>query len=94
MEIKQGAKVAVVGSIGSGTSSFLAAILGQMKLESGTALVSQKYSLVPQDPWILNTTIKENILMGTPFDEKKYNAIIKATEIDKSLEGINQRSSQ
>lgn len=37
---------------------------------------------VPQIPWILNTTVQENILFGSPFNEKKYRRALRACALE------------
>lgn len=36
----------------------------------------------PQQPWILNDTIRCNILFGNKFDEERYNATVTACALD------------
>lgn len=70
---RPGELVAVVGATGSGKSSLGSAILSEMDSASNS-LVRHNGSLayVPQQAWIFNATVRENILFGNPFDEDKY----------------------
>ena len=68
--------VAIVGSTGSGKSSILSAILGEMHAFQGRINVFGKIAYVSQASWIKNSTIKENILFGKKFDEKFYENCI------------------
>jgi ABC-type multidrug transport system fused ATPase/permease subunit len=63
-------------SVGAGKSSLLEGIIGEMKLVSGRCEVSGSIAYSPQQAWIQNETLKENILFGLPFDEEKYNKIL------------------
>ncbi|XP_039621914.1 multidrug resistance-associated protein 5-like isoform X3 [Polypterus senegalus] len=72
----QGKLVGVCGAVGSGKSSLLSAILGQMTLIEGTLAVNERVSYVAQQPWILNETLKDNILFGEDFNEERYNAVL------------------
>ncbi|XP_052070019.1 multidrug resistance-associated protein 1-like isoform X2 [Mytilus californianus] len=85
-KIPEGSLVAVVGSVGAGKSSLLSAILGEM--ESETAKVNLKGSIayVAQQPWIMNTSLQQNILFGQDLDKKKYEYILDASALRKDLE--------
>lgn len=54
------------------------AVLGELPQTQGTRLVRGKVAFVPQQAWIINATVRENILFGVPFDEDKYNATLDA----------------
>ena len=49
-------------------------------------IVPHALSFISQQPWIENATVKNNILFGLPFDEKRYRAVISACALDKDLE--------
>ncbi|XP_063443601.1 multidrug resistance-associated protein 1-like isoform X2 [Mytilus trossulus] len=85
-KIPEGSLVAIVGSVGAGKSSLLSAILGEM--ESTTAKVNIKGSIayVAQQPWIMNTSLQQNILFGEDLDKKKYEYILDASALRKDLE--------
>ena len=72
--IDEGSLVAIIGSVGSGKSSLLSGILGEMKLFKGSINVdkSKKIAYVPQQAWIQNMSIRDNILFGKSMDEKLY----------------------
>ncbi|KAG9397715.1 ATP-binding cassette sub- C member 8 [Aphanomyces cochlioides] len=64
--------VALVGPTGSGKSSFLRAILGDALVVNGRLFKNGSIAYVAQHPFILNATIRENILFGLPFDQARY----------------------
>ncbi|XP_075959051.1 ATP-binding cassette sub-family C member 5 isoform X1 [Anarhichas minor] len=76
--IKRGSLVGICGGVGSGKSSFLSALLGQMTLLEGNVAVSGGFAYVAQQAWILNDSLKENILFGNEYDQDKYNAVLEA----------------
>ena len=86
LEIKKGSLVAVVGSVGGGKSSLLAAILNQMKTEEGELIVTQSCTYVSQEAWLLNQSVRENILFGSPYDEKRYKSVINACALSTDIE--------
>ncbi|ODQ67153.1 multidrug resistance-associated protein 1 [Nadsonia fulvescens var. elongata DSM 6958] len=68
----------IVGKVGSGKSSFLKAILGDLYRAEGKVTVRGKVAYVSQVPWIMNDTVKENILFGARFDASFYEKTIHA----------------
>ncbi|KAJ2161963.1 Canalicular multispecific organic anion transporter 1 [Coemansia sp. RSA 552] len=78
LDIQAGEFVAVIGRIGSGKSSLMSAICGEMPMTGGSGCVYGRIGYVSQKPWIMNATLRENILMDSEFDQKAYNRIIEA----------------
>lgn len=78
LRIKRGSLVGICGGVGSGKSSLLTALLGQMTLLEGNVAVSGGFAYVSQQAWILNHSLKENILFGNDFEPQKYNNILEA----------------
>jgi ABC-type transport system involved in cytochrome bd biosynthesis fused ATPase/permease subunit len=71
----QGSLCVLVGPSGSGKSSLLAAILGEMALTGGAYEVSGACALAPQQPWLIADTIQANIIMDRPLHERRYQAV-------------------
>ncbi|XP_062107655.1 putative ABC transporter C family member 15 isoform X2 [Humulus lupulus] len=86
LEVNRGMKVAICGTVGSGKSSLLSSILGEMQKQSGTVKISGTKAFVPQSPWILTGNIRENILFGNEYDSAKYDRTIKACALTKDFE--------
>ncbi|XP_026185543.1 multidrug resistance-associated protein 5 isoform X6 [Mastacembelus armatus] len=76
--IRKGSLVGICGSVGSGKSSLLSALLGQMTLLEGHVAASGGFAYVSQQAWILNDSLKENILFGNEYNQKKYNTVLEA----------------
>ena len=74
LTVDKGSLVAVVGTVGSGKSSLLSALLGNMTRLEGEAEVraAEVLAYVPQQAWMQNTSLKNNILFGKPFDKGFY----------------------
>ncbi|GAB9476734.1 Abc transporter c family member 2, partial [Globisporangium polare] len=68
IEIDPGSLVMIVGTVGSGKSSLLSALLGEMILENGSVNIDGDVSYVSQEAWIRNSTVQDNILFEAPFD--------------------------
>lgn len=78
MRVELNQLVAVVGSVGSGKSSLLSALLGEMEKVSGRVNTKGSIAYVPQQAWIQNATLQNNILFGKPYDKKRYDRVIEA----------------
>ncbi|XP_039343186.1 multidrug resistance-associated protein 5 isoform X5 [Mauremys reevesii] len=72
----KGKLVGICGSVGSGKTSLISAILGQMTLLEGSIAVHGNFAYVAQQAWILNATLRDNILFGKEFDEERYNTVL------------------
>ncbi|PVU97053.1 hypothetical protein BB561_000790 [Smittium simulii] len=68
--------LAVVGKVGSGKSSLLTALLGEMYKTKGDALIKGKVAYASQQPWIMNATVRENILFGFKYDKEYYERVV------------------
>ncbi|GJN03120.1 hypothetical protein PR202_ga20529 [Eleusine coracana subsp. coracana] len=71
LRVKRGMKVAICGMVGSGKSSLLSCILGEMPKLEGSVRVSGTKAYVPQTAWILSGNIRDNILFGNLYDKEK-----------------------
>merc|ERR1719232_1502735 len=78
IDMKKGELIAVVGKIGSGKSSLLSAILGEMQKIRGDRIINGRISYVAQQAWIQNLTLKDNVLFSSRYDEDRYQEVIKA----------------
>ncbi|KAG1834892.1 ABC protein [Suillus variegatus] len=76
MTIPRGQLVAVVGPVGSGKSSLLQGLLGEMRKVSGHVSFGGRVGYCPQTAWIQNATLRDNITFGQPFEEDRYWRII------------------
>ncbi|RCN49286.1 ABC transporter transmembrane region [Ancylostoma caninum] len=81
----RGALIAVVGKVGSGKSSLLSALLGEMGKLRGRIGMRGKVAYVPQLSWIQNMTVRDNILFGKPFDKRRYNQVLNACALKPDL---------
>ncbi|XP_054723431.1 multidrug resistance-associated protein 1-like [Uloborus diversus] len=83
---KEGSLVAVVGQVGSGKSSLLSALLGDMVKWSGKVNVKGSVAYVPQQAWIQNATLRKNVLFTKPFESKRYESVLDACALTPDLE--------
>ena len=66
----------VTGQVGSGKSTLLAAIAGEAIKSSGDIICSGSVAYVPQTAWVFSGTLRENVLFGEAYDEKRYAEVI------------------
>ncbi|KAI3867925.1 hypothetical protein MKW92_035571 [Papaver armeniacum] len=85
LQVFNGMRVGVCGTVGSGKSSLLACILGEMKNLSGEIGLRGRKAYVSQSPWIQSGTIEENILFGKEMDREKYVRVLAACSLEKDL---------
>ena len=74
----KGELTCVVGRVGAGKSSFLQALLGDLWKVKGQVTVHGKMAYVAQQAWIMNASVKENILFGHRWDPVFYDKTVKA----------------
>jgi len=88
-ECQRGTLVAVVGSVGAGKSTFINAILGEVRALSGSVFKNGRVAYFAQTPFILNDTLKANVLFGRqeePFDEHAYKNAISVCALEHDLQ--------
>ncbi|KAI1320456.1 hypothetical protein EDD11_000841 [Mortierella claussenii] len=88
LNIPRGALVAVVGPVGSGKSSLLQAMVGNMNKCKGEVVRGATISYASQTPWIQNATIQDSILFDTPMDGERYSRVVKACCLEKDLSNM------
>ncbi len=75
---RKGQLSCIVGRVGAGKSSLLQSILGDLWKIHGEVVVHGSIAYVAQQPWITNSSIKENILFGHRWDPSFYDATVHA----------------
>jgi ABC-type multidrug transport system fused ATPase/permease subunit len=81
-----GSLTCVVGAVGSGKSSLIYALLGEMVRVRGLVAVrANSLAVAPQAPFILNATLRDNILFGLPYEPVRYAAVLEACQLRQDL---------
>lgn len=77
---QKGSLHAVIGRVGSGKTSLLSCLLGEMYKMPGSGDVVRigKVAYVPQQAWIINASLKDNVVFGSPYNEEWYREVIDA----------------
>jgi ABC-type transport system involved in cytochrome bd biosynthesis fused ATPase/permease subunit len=88
-EVKLGELVCIIGEVGSGKSSLLEAILNSLILlnpkDCDGVHINGEIGYVSQIPWILNETIRNNIILSKSFNEEKYYKILDLCQLNEDL---------
>uniref|UniRef100_A0A7N2R1N5 ABC-type xenobiotic transporter n=1 Tax=Quercus lobata TaxID=97700 RepID=A0A7N2R1N5_QUELO len=86
MKIMKGYKVAVCGPVGSGKSSLLSSILGEIpRISGGGITVYGRKAYVPQTAWIQTGTIRENVLFGKEMNKAYYEDVLEACALNQDI---------
>uniref|UniRef100_A0A8C5TE91 ABC-type glutathione-S-conjugate transporter n=1 Tax=Malurus cyaneus samueli TaxID=2593467 RepID=A0A8C5TE91_9PASS len=86
LAVPQGSLLAVVGQVGAGKSSLLAAFLGELETVGGCVTMKDTAAYVPQQAWVLNASVEDNILFGKEMDETWFNRVTEACALHPDLE--------
>ncbi|EEA21837.1 ATP-binding cassette transporter yor1 [Talaromyces marneffei ATCC 18224] len=78
LSVKRNELIAVIGTVGSGKTSLLAALAGDMRLTEGSIKLGASRAYCPQYAWIQNATVRENISFAKKYDESWYNTVVDA----------------
>ncbi|KAG6865425.1 hypothetical protein C0991_002663 [Blastosporella zonata] len=86
LTVPKGSFVAIVGRVGSGKSSVLQALIGEMRKTRGEVLFGGTVAYVPQTPWIRNASLRDNVVFGEEDSEQRFRDIIRACNLEHDLE--------
>lgn len=81
LTLPSGCLIAVTGPVGAGKSALLSALLGLMQPagpSTPAAAPSCTFSYAPQVPWVFGGSLRDNVLLGEPFDASRYAAVLAA----------------
>ncbi|CAD6992119.1 probable multidrug resistance-associated protein lethal(2)03659 [Ceratitis capitata] len=86
LRVQPGTLVAIIGPVGSGKSSIVQTILGELRPESGTIKVNGTFSYASQEPWLFTGTVRQNILFGQPMNRRRYQQVVKKCALERDFE--------
>lgn len=84
-QVRAGELMIIVGRVGSGKSSVLLSILGELPLASGRLQVQGRVSYAAQEAWIFAGSVRENVLFGKSFDETRYKQVLRVCSLDRDV---------
>lgn len=76
MDVKDGERIQIVGKTGASKTTLLATILGNTTLISGRVSVTGSIAYVPQIPFMLNRSIRDNIIFGLAYERERYESVL------------------
>ncbi|XP_049775390.1 ATP-binding cassette sub-family C member 4-like [Schistocerca cancellata] len=77
---------AVVGPVGSGKSSVLQALLGELQTSEGHVSVGGRVAYASQEPWVFAGTVRNNILLGRPYQHEWYRKVVRACALERDFQ--------
>lgn len=86
MDVPRGSIIAIVGPVGSGKSSLLQGLIGEMRKVRGEVTFGGRVAYCPQTAWIQNATLRDNVLFGAPYDEGRYWSAVESACLLPDLE--------
>ncbi|XP_071446847.1 ATP-binding cassette sub-family C member 12-like [Hetaerina americana] len=87
LKVERGSLLGVCGGVGSGKSSLLSSLVGELRLLEGKMrIMAGGIAYVTQQAWIFNDSLRENILFGLPYHKMRYRATIEACGLSRDLE--------
>ncbi|ORY24672.1 hypothetical protein BCR39DRAFT_546075 [Naematelia encephala] len=90
VSVKKGELLAIIGRVGDGKSSLLAAMLGEMTRSDGEVTIRGDVAYFSQSSWILSATVKDNITFGHRFDPVFYDQVLDACALRPDLAVLPQ----
>nr|CAD7447895.1 unnamed protein product [Timema bartmani] len=91
IQVGHGKLIAIIGQVGTGKTSLLQAILGELPKASGSCVVNGKISYACQEPWVFGSTIRQNIVFGSTFNKTRYEEVLRVCALLPDLEQFPQR---
>ncbi|KAF6287414.1 ATP binding cassette subfamily C member 12 [Rhinolophus ferrumequinum] len=89
--VRKGKILGICGNVGSGKSSLIAALLGQMRLQHGVVAVGGTLACVSQQAWIFHGNVRENILFGEKYDHQRYQHTVRVCALQDDLSSLPYR---
>ncbi|XP_055476933.1 ATP-binding cassette sub-family C member 12 [Psammomys obesus] len=86
--VRKGKVLGICGNVGSGKSSLISALLGQMQLQKGVVAVNGPLAYVSQQAWIFHGNVRENILFGEKYNHQRYQHTVQVCGLQKDLNSL------
>ncbi|XP_056634445.1 ATP-binding cassette subfamily C member 4-like isoform X1 [Diorhabda sublineata] len=86
INVRSGTLCAIVGPVGAGKSSILQLLLGELPTKCGRIQIGGDVSYSSQEPWLFQSTVRNNILFGQRYERKRYKKIVKVCALEKDFE--------
>ncbi|XP_072393708.1 ATP-binding cassette sub-family C member 4-like isoform X2 [Diabrotica undecimpunctata] len=91
LKIPPGFLCVVIGPLGAGKSSLLQLLLGELAIKTGMVQMGGEISYCSQEPWLFQSTIRNNILFGRSFDKQLYEKVVKVCALERDFQQFPER---
>lgn len=88
LNVKAGTLCAIIGPVGSGKSSLLHLLLGELPIESGKSVLNGSLAYASQEPWLFTGTVRNNILFGQEYEHNRYHEVVKCCALKTDFEQL------
>ncbi|XP_044750491.1 ATP-binding cassette sub-family C member 4-like [Coccinella septempunctata] len=88
ISISPGCLCGIVGPVGSGKSSLLKLLLGELPISKGSVKIKGTVSYTSQKPWLFSGTIRRNIIFDQEMDETRYRRVVEACSLTEDFEQL------
>lgn len=78
----------IVGRVGAGKSSFLQTMLGDLYKRKGEVVMRGTSAYIAQSPWVMNASVRENIVFGYRWDPQFYERTINACALNEDFQSL------
>lgn len=86
LEIQSNRLCAIIGSVGSGKSTVLQAMLREIEIDAGELIINGVVSYASQEPWLFEGTVRQNIIFTEQYEEKRYKEVIRVCALERDLQ--------
>ena len=91
LDMRKGELTCIIGRVGCGKSALLQMLAGELEVQSGSIhRCYQSLAYAAQDPWVMDGSVKENILMGKCFEEEWYDKVVAACSLLTDFDQLDQ----
>ncbi|KAK4880096.1 hypothetical protein RN001_008242 [Aquatica leii] len=87
--VNKGTLLGVIGSVGSGKSSLLQTILGELDISGGNIEINGSVSYASQEPWVFSATVRQNIIFGKSYNKDRYDEVVRVCNLEKDFKQFN-----
>lgn len=84
--VESGRLCVVIGAVGSGKTSLLQVILGELEVDEGTVQINGSISYAAQEPWLFESSVRNNILFIEEYDEERYLEVVRICALERDFQ--------